>query len=95
MGPFAAGSRILMTPVGDDEVELRIAEALEPELFVDEAELGDVVVRTTHRVHRLDEGRVRVTYLMEVTGPDAEHIGQAISSGFPHTLAALVQRAEG
>ena len=94
VGPFAAGSRILMTPVGDEEVELQIAEAVEPELFVDEAEVGEVVVRTTHRVDRLDAGRARVTYRMEITGPDAEELGPAISSDFPHTLAALVARAE-
>jgi uncharacterized protein YndB with AHSA1/START domain len=48
-GPFAVGSTILMTPPGDEAVELRIAEAVEPELFVDEADGGDFVVRTTHR----------------------------------------------
>jgi hypothetical protein len=37
-GPFAVGSTILMTPPGDEPVELRIAEAVEPELFVDEAD---------------------------------------------------------
>ncbi len=50
VGPFAAGSRIVMTPIGEEPVELRIAEAVEPELFVDEAELGEIVVRTVHRV---------------------------------------------
>jgi hypothetical protein len=39
-GPFAAGSTITMTPIGQDPIELRIAEALEPDLFVDEAEWG-------------------------------------------------------
>jgi DNA-binding MarR family transcriptional regulator len=38
IGPFAAGSRILMTPIGEEPIELRIAEAVEPERFVDEAE---------------------------------------------------------
>jgi hypothetical protein len=38
-----------MTPVGQDIVELRIAEASEPDLFVDEADLGEVVVRTKSR----------------------------------------------
>jgi hypothetical protein len=48
-GEFAAGSRILMTPIGEETVELLIAEAIEPELFVDEADMGEIVVRTTHR----------------------------------------------
>jgi hypothetical protein len=99
VGPFAAGSRILMTPLGEEPVELRIAEAVEPTLFVDEAELGDVVVRTIHRVERLDGERARVTYRMEIMGPAADtlgpQIGPEISGDFPQTVAALVARAEG
>ena len=81
-GPFAAGSTISMTPAGQDPVELRIAEAVEPDLFVDEANLGDVVVRTIHRVERLEGDRSRVIYRMEISGD------------FPQTLAALVRHAE-
>ena len=96
--PFAAGSTISMTPVGQDPVELRIAEAVEPNLFVDEAELADVVVRTVHRVEPLEGDRNRVVYRMEISGPAAEtvgpEIGPQISADFPETLAALAQRAE-
>jgi hypothetical protein len=98
-GPFAAGGRIVMTPIGQEPIELRIAEAVEPELFVDEAELGEIVVRTIHRVEPLDGGRARVSYRMEITGPAADtlgpQIGPGISADFPETLAALVERAEG
>lgn len=98
-GPFAAGSRIVMTPVGQEPVELRIAEASEPERFVDEADLGEIVVRTTHRVECLDDERMRVVYRMEITGPQADtlgpEIGPQISGDFPETLEALVARAEG
>lgn len=98
VGPFAVGSKIVMTPIGQEPVELRIAEAVEPKLFVDEADFGDVVVRTAHRVDQLDEQRSRVTYRMEITGPAAgtlgPQIGPEISGDFPQTLAALVERAE-
>jgi uncharacterized protein YndB with AHSA1/START domain len=97
-GPFAVGSTILMTPPGDEPVELRIAEAVEPELFVDEADLGEIVVRTIHRVERLDQGQARVTYRMEITGPAADtlgpQIGPEISGDFPQVLAAVAERAE-
>jgi uncharacterized protein YndB with AHSA1/START domain len=97
-GPFAPGSTITMTPVGQDPVELRIAEATEPRSFVDEADLGDVVVRTSHRVESLETGRNRVTYRMEIGGPAADSVGPElgpqISGDFPETLAALVKRAE-
>jgi hypothetical protein len=98
-GPFAAGSTILMTPIGQDPVELRIEEAVKPDLFVDVAELGEIVVRTIHRVERLDHGRNRVVYRMEISGPAADEVGPElgpeISGDFPGTLAALVGRAQG
>jgi hypothetical protein len=87
-----------MTPVGQDPVELRIAEAVEPDLFVDEAEFGDVVVRTIHRVEPLEGDRNRVVYRMEISGPAADsvgpEIGPQISADFPETLAALAEQAE-
>jgi uncharacterized protein YndB with AHSA1/START domain len=96
-GPFAAGSTIAMTPAGQDTVELRIAEASEPELFIDQADLGDVVVRTIHRVDRQDERRSIVTYRMEISGPATDtvgpELGPQISRDFPEVLAALVERA--
>jgi uncharacterized protein YndB with AHSA1/START domain len=97
-GPFAAGSTITMTPAGQGAVELRIAEAVEPHMFVDEADLGDVVVRTIHRVERLSAERHRVLYRMEISGPAADgvgpELGPQISGDFPETLAALAERAE-
>lgn len=96
--PFAAGSTIVMSPLGADPVELRIAEAVEPELFVDEADMGEIVVRTIHHARRTAPDRTTVTYRMEITGPAADtvgpQIGPEISGDFPETLAALVASAE-
>jgi uncharacterized protein YndB with AHSA1/START domain len=98
-GPFDVGSTILMTPPGEEPVELRITEATEPDLFVDEADGGDFVVRTTHRVEPVGGERSRITYRMEITGPAAEtvgpEIGPEISGDFPQVLAALAAHAEG
>ena len=97
-GPFATGSTITMHPYEGEPIELRIAEATEPDVFVDEADLGDVVVRTTHRLQRLGSDRVRVVYAMEITGPEADtlgpQVGPEISADFPQVLGALVERAE-
>ena len=97
-GPFAVGT-ILMTPPGDEPVELRIAEAIEPELFVDEADGGDFVGRTIHGIEGVGDERSRITYRMEITGPAAEtvgpQIGPEISGDFPQVLAALAAHAEG
>jgi hypothetical protein len=98
VGSFVAGSRIRMTSRDGDSVDLRIADANPPELFVDEADLGGVMVRTTHRVERIDARRIRVVYRMEISGPEADTIGPKlgpeISSDFHETLAALVELAE-
>jgi hypothetical protein len=65
---------------------------------VDQAELGEIVVRTIHRIDRLDSGRLRVTYRMEITGPAADTLGPQIrpeiSRDFSETLPALVERPE-
>jgi uncharacterized protein YndB with AHSA1/START domain len=60
-GEFGAGSTIRMTPHDGEAIELRIAEATEPEQFVDEADFGSILVRTTHRV---EPGRI--VYRMEI-----------------------------
>jgi hypothetical protein len=93
-GAFAAGSRITMRPHGDEPIELTIAEAREPELFVDEARLGETVVRTIHRVEPVAGDRRRVVYRMEIDGRGGEAIGPAISGDFPDVLAGLVAHAE-
>jgi uncharacterized protein YndB with AHSA1/START domain len=96
-GPFAVGARIEMTPRGDDPVVLRVAEVRPGECFVDEAELGGTVVTTTHLVEPAGEGRVRIVYRTEITGPAADEIGPqlgpAITGDFPETIAALVEFA--
>jgi hypothetical protein len=92
-GPFAAGSRIVMTPSDGEPIELLIAAAEKPALFVDAAALGETVVRTTHRVDAA-AGRRRVVYRMEITGPAGDELGPAISGDFPDVLAALVARVE-
>jgi len=94
-GPFATGSTISMTPTGQDAVTLLIAEAVEPELFVDEATVADTVVRTMHRVQPLDAARVVITYRIELTGPAADDLGPLISGDFPETLAGLARLARG
>ncbi len=107
-GPFAAGTKIVMTPAGQDPVHLLIAEAETDELFVDEARFDGLVLRTVHRLDRLDRldrfdggeaPRTQVVYRMEITGAGADElgprIGPAITADWPETVAALVARAAG
>ena len=54
-GPFAVGAQITMTPRGGDPVVLRLTEVRTNELFIDEADLDGITVRTTHRLDHLDQ----------------------------------------
>ncbi|MFE9123181.1 polyketide cyclase [Streptomyces sp. NPDC007172] len=96
-GPFAAGTQITMTPPGDDPVLLRIAETVEGELFVDEARFNGLLLRTIHRIERIDQHRIRVVYRMEITGTGADEtgpqIGPGITADWPQTMASLAELA--
>ncbi|MCM1976979.1 polyketide cyclase [Streptomyces sp. G1] len=102
-GPFAAGAEITMTPAGQDPVELLVTEAVEGEMFVDEARFGGLVLRTAHRIERLgpalDPALSRVVYRMEISGEGAAEagpeIGPAITADWPETMATLVRTAQG
>jgi uncharacterized protein YndB with AHSA1/START domain len=97
-GPFAVGTRFTMKPPGDDPVEMRIAEIVPGESFVDEMDAGDFVVRTVHRLEQGD-GITTIVYRTEITGPAAAQVGPelgpAITADFPDVLEALVKLAEG
>jgi hypothetical protein len=97
-GPFAPGSVISMTPIGQEEVRLRLADVRDDEHFADEAEIEGVVIRTLHRIERVDQQRIRVIYRTEISGPAAAELGPAlgpqITADFPETLAALAAKAE-
>jgi hypothetical protein len=107
-GPFAVGTQITMTPRGADPVQLRIADVRPNELFIDEAELDGVIIRTMHLLEPLNSPtdstspttptpRTRITYRTQITGPAAPeiapHLGPAITSDFPETMAALARAA--
>ncbi|WP_026425603.1 SRPBCC family protein [Actinokineospora inagensis] len=92
-GPFAAGSTITMTTLDGGEVVLRLAEVEPDRLFVDEATMPGMIVRTVHRLAAAD-GKTEVTYRMEITGDGAAEVGPMITGDFPETMAALVAHAE-
>jgi len=98
-GPFAVGTTFTMTPPGDEPVRLRLVEIVPGQLFTDEMDGGDFVVRTAHRLESLESGGTRVVYRTEITGPAADQIGPelgpAITADFPDVVAKLVGLAQG
>ena len=97
-GPFAVGTTFTMTPPADEPVRLRIVEIVRGESFTDQMDADDFVVRTMHRLEPLADGRTRVIYRTEITGPAADEVGPqlgpAITGDFPEVLAALIKLAE-
>jgi uncharacterized protein YndB with AHSA1/START domain len=98
-GPFAVGTTFTMVPPAGEPVRMRLAEIVAPEMFTDEMDGGDFVVRTVHRMESLTGGRTRVVYRTEIIGPAAEtvgpELGPQITADFPDVLDALVEMAEG
>jgi hypothetical protein len=93
-GPFAVGTEISLTPVGQDQLRMRLTEILDGEGFSDETAFGDLTVRFIHRLTPLPGRGTRVTHRIEVDGPGAEHVGPAITSDTPEAMAGLVKLAE-
>ena len=97
-GPFAVGTTFTMTPPGDDPVRMRLTEIVPGELFTDEADGGDFVVTTVHRLEPAAGGGTRIVYRTEISGPAAAQIGPeigpAITADFPDVLTALAALAE-
>jgi uncharacterized protein YndB with AHSA1/START domain len=98
-GPFAAGTTFTMTPLGDEPIRMRLTEVVPGQLFTDEMDAGDFVVRTMHRLEPAPGGQTRIIYRTEITGPAADQagpqLGPAITADFPGVLAALAKLAEG
>jgi uncharacterized protein YndB with AHSA1/START domain len=98
-GPFAVGTRFTMTPPGDEPIVMKLVEVEPGRSFADEMDGGEFTVLTAHRLDPTEDGRTRVTYRTEITGPAADEVGPqlgpAITADFPDVLAALVRLAEG
>ncbi len=95
-GPFAAGTSGTMKFVGQDPLPYTLIKVEPRREFVDETTLGDIVVRASHRLEELPDGRLRVTHALEVDGPEAvaQQVGPAITADFPATMASLVALAK-
>lgn len=93
-GEFKAGETFVMQPPGQEAFVSTLTEVVENQYFVDETRLGDVVVTVAHIIESHGDQGVTITYAVEVTGPEAEEIGQAVSSDFPDVLSKLVALAE-
>jgi len=74
-----------------------ITAITERELYADETDLGDVILRFSHTLTRLADGGTRITHRLEITGPKAyelgPELGPAITADFPEAMQALLAYA--
>jgi hypothetical protein len=95
-GPFATGTTGTMKFIGQEPLGYRLARVEPLREFVDETPVGDLVVRVSHLLEPLSEGRLRITYSAEIDGPqdEAQQVGPMITADFPDTVASLIALAK-
>lgn len=100
-GPFAVGTELTVTPVGQDPIRSRIDVLEEGRTYADITAFGDV--RLTFRYDLEDvpvrgQAGTRVRYSLTIDGAGADavgpELGPQISADFPESLAALLAEAE-
>lgn len=97
-GPFEVGTTFSMKPPGEDPITMRLVEIVPGEVWTDEMDAGDFVVRTVHALRPNETGGSTITYRTEFHGPAADQagaeMGPAITADFPDVVAGLVAVAE-
>jgi len=96
-GLFVVGTAVAMTPKGQDPVTSVITAITANELYADETDMGDVILRFSHALTRLPDGGTRIVHRLEISGPKAAEIGPelgpAITEDFPDAMQALLAYA--
>ena len=95
-GPFAVGSRIAVTPEGQQEMISTIVELVDNERYADVTEFGGISLLFRHTLESTDDG-TRVTHRLEISGDGADEVGPElgpqISGDFGTSMAALLEQA--
>ncbi len=95
-GPFAKGTQVSVTPVGQDTFESTIVDLVENVTYADETSFGDVTLLFRHTLQPVDGG-TRVTHRLEISGPSAAEVGPElgpqISGDFDTSMASLFEQA--
>lgn len=96
-GPFAKGSRVSVTPVGQGTFESTIVDLVENVTYADETMFGDTNLLFRHILTPVDGG-TRVTHRLEISGPSAAEVGPElgpqISGDFDVTMARMLEKAK-
>lgn len=97
-GPFAVGTRLTVTPQGQDAMESVITE-LEPNVvYADRTRFEELELTFRHTLRATPGGGTAVTHTLEISGAGSEvagpELGPQISGDFPETMRELLGAAE-
>lgn len=97
-GPFAVGTKVSVTPVGQETFESEIVDVVENVTYADRSVYGDVVLLFRHTLRPV-AGGTEVTHRLEISGPAADtvgpELGPMISGDFDQSMAKLFETAIG
>ncbi|MCD9022032.1 SRPBCC family protein [Cohnella silvisoli] len=93
-GAFAAGTRGILQPEGQERLAFELTEVEPLRGFSDVTDIPDagIRIRFVHRLQQAAEG-TSVTHHVTITGPNAHQIGAGMAQGIPHTIEGLVALA--
>jgi hypothetical protein len=97
-GEFEKGTKGLLQPEGQDDLEFQLTEVTPLKSFSDETIIpgAGIIIRFTHVLTPLDMG-TEVMHQVTITGENAEKLGPQIGEGFmqgiPVTMETLVRTA--
>ncbi|TIX90474.1 polyketide cyclase [Rhizobium sp. P44RR-XXIV] len=96
-GPFAKGTRVSVTPMGQNTFEATIVDLVENVTYADETSFGDTTLLFRHTLTPV-EGGTQVTHRLEISGPSAGEVGPElgpqISGDFDVTMTRLFEKAK-
>lgn len=90
-GPFLAGTWFSMELPEGDIIRSQLIDVSEDKHFIDETLIGETLVRVEHRIEALRSGQCKFIYAISTQGPDAQALGEGISSDFPDVMAGLAK----
>lgn len=97
-GPFAAGIAGKLQPVGGPELPFTLIHVEEGHSFVDRTSIGpEHAIIGRHVLTPLPDG-TQITHIIEIEGPEAEHLAQEMSftqEELQDTVTSLARYAEG
>ncbi|MDN4613338.1 SRPBCC family protein [Leifsonia sp. F6_8S_P_1B] len=96
-GPFAVGTRVTVTPQGQDAMTSEIVELEPGHVYADRTAFGGLTLTFRHTLVE-QEGRTSVTHTVEIAGEEADavgpELGPQIAGDFPVAMAELLAAAE-